>query len=57
MIKNYLGDGFGGFVEASTAYVRRVARAIAVEEIQFTFKTTTAKRKEQDVSSSVEELK
>lgn len=30
-----LGDGFGGFVEASTAYVRRVASAIAVEEIQF----------------------
>jgi len=30
-----LSDGFRGFVEASTAYVRRVASAIAVEKIQF----------------------
>jgi hypothetical protein len=34
--QNYLGDGFGGFVDASTAYVRRVAGAVAVEKIQFT---------------------
>lgn len=31
-----LGDGFGGFVDASTAYVRRVAGAVAVKKVQFT---------------------